>query len=99
MDLQAEVNVDGFGVRYKVYLVAKGFTQVENIGFNETFSPIAWMESIWDVLTFAPIEDLKVHQMDVKIIFLNGKFQKKYLQQLEGFVVKGKVNMVHVYKL
>jgi hypothetical protein len=51
------------------------------------------------VLTFAPIEDLKVHQMDVKIIFLNGKFQKKYLQQLEGFVVKGKVNMVHVYKL
>jgi hypothetical protein len=34
--------------------------------------------------------------MDVKIIFLNVNISKRYLQQLEGFVVKGKENMVHV---
>jgi hypothetical protein len=46
MDLQAQINVDGFVVRHKAHLVAKGFTQVESIGFNETFSTIAQMESI-----------------------------------------------------
>jgi hypothetical protein len=52
-------------VRHKAHLVAKGFTQVESIGFNETFSLVAWMELIWDVLAIVTIEDFEVHQMDV----------------------------------
>jgi hypothetical protein len=36
--------------------VARGFTHVEDINFNETFSPIAWMESIQNVLIVATIE-------------------------------------------
>ncbi len=51
--------------------MTKKFTQVEGIDFNETFSPIAQMESIWIVLATVAIEDFKVHQMDVKIAFLN----------------------------
>jgi hypothetical protein len=56
--------------RHKVCLVAKGFTQIEGINFNETFSFIAWMESIWIVLVVTTIEDLEVHQMDVKFLSL-----------------------------
>jgi len=37
------------------------------------------------VLVVVAIQDLEVHQMDVKIIFLNGDLSKEiYMQQLEG---------------
>ncbi len=42
----------------------------------------------------ATIQDLEVYQMDVKTTFLNGNLSKKiYMQQLEGFMIKGE-NMV-----
>jgi hypothetical protein len=55
--------------KHKAHLVAKGFTQVEGIDFNETFSLIASMESIQVVLAVITIEYLEVHQMDVKLPF------------------------------
>jgi hypothetical protein len=56
--------------RHKAHLVAKGFTQVEGINFNETFSHVVWIESIWVVLVIVVIvENLEVHQMDVKLLF------------------------------
>jgi hypothetical protein len=57
--------------RHKVHLVAMGFIQVEGIDYNETFFPIAQMESIRVMLAVATIEDLEMHQMDVKTTFLN----------------------------
>jgi hypothetical protein len=64
--------------RHKVCLVARGFTQVEGINFNERFSHVVWMESIWVVLIVVVVtEDLKVHQMDVKNAFWNGGLSKK----------------------
>ncbi len=57
---------------HKVCLVTKGLIQVEGINFNETFSLIARMESIWVVLIVLTIENLELYQMDVKIAFLNG---------------------------
>ncbi len=39
----------------KTHLVAKGFTQVESIDFNETFSHVAQMESIRVVLIVVAI--------------------------------------------
>jgi hypothetical protein len=50
--------------RHIACLVAKGFAQVEGIDFNETFSRIAWMESIWAMFVVVAIEDLEMHQMD-----------------------------------
>jgi hypothetical protein len=60
-------NANGSVAKHKAHLVAKGFTQIEGIDFNETFSLIAWMESIQIVLVVITIEYLEVHQMDVKI--------------------------------
>jgi hypothetical protein len=65
-------NADGFMARHKVHLVAMGFTQIEGIDYNETFFPIAQMELIQVKLVVATIEDLEMHQMDVKTTFLNG---------------------------
>ena len=53
-------------------LVAKGFSQVEWIDYNETFAPIAKMNSIYLVLSLAALDNWRVHQMDFKSTFLHG---------------------------
>ncbi len=71
-------NVDGFVAKHKVCLVVRGFSEVKGIDFNETIFFLAWMDSIQVVLVVeAKIEDFKVHQMDVKKVFLNGDFSKE----------------------
>ncbi len=77
-------NANEFVPKHKACLVIKRFTQVEGIDFNETFSPVTQMELIWIMLPTVAIEDLKVHQMDVKIAFLNEDLWKEiYMQLLE----------------
>ena len=63
---------DGRVIRNKVRLVAQGYTQVEGIDFEETFAPVARLESIRKLLGMACILDMKLYQMDVKTAFLNG---------------------------
>jgi hypothetical protein len=46
------------------------------------------------VLIVVAIKDFEVHQIDVKIIFLKDLLEEIYMQQLEGFVVKGKKKII-----
>jgi hypothetical protein len=54
-------------------LVCKGYAQIEGIDFEETFSQVAKMEAIYLLLAYACSENVKVYQMNVKSIFLNGE--------------------------
>ena len=55
-------------------------------------------ESVCAVLALAAQRKMKVHQMDVRIAFLNGDLTEDvYMKQPEGFVVTGKED--HVCKL
>ncbi len=88
-------NVDDFVAKHKARLVAKGFAQVEGIDFNETFSHVAQMEPIQSLLVIVAIEDLQVHQMDVKTGFLSGNLLEEiYMQQQKALWFNGKENMV-----
>ena len=81
--------------KYKARLVAKGYSQVEGIDFGEIFSPVAKLTSIGFLLSIAAAFDLEVEQMDVKTAFLHGDLEEEiYMKQPEGFVVKGKKELV-----
>ena len=47
------LNEDGEVIRNETRLVCKGYAQVEGIEFEETFSPVARLESIGILLVFA----------------------------------------------
>jgi hypothetical protein len=57
--------------RNKVRLVAKGYSQVEGLDFDETYAPVARLESIHILLAYATYHGFKLYQMDVKSAFLN----------------------------
>jgi hypothetical protein len=52
--------------RNKARLVAQGYSQVEGIDFDETFAPVARLESIRLLLIIACFMKMKLFQMDVK---------------------------------
>jgi hypothetical protein len=81
--------------KYKVRLVGNGYSQVERIDFGEIFSPIAKLTSIRFLLSVAATFDFEVEQMNVKTSFLHGDLEEEiYMKKPEGFVVKGKKELV-----
>ena len=53
-------------------LVAQGYTQVEGVDFDESFTPVARLKSIQILMSIACTMNFKLNQMDVKCAFLNG---------------------------
>jgi hypothetical protein len=68
------------------------------LDFDETFAPVARLEAIQILLSYAISHNIKLYQMDVKSAFLNGKISELvYVEQPPGFEDSKKPN--HVYKL
>ena len=76
-------------------MVVKGFSQKKGIDFDEIFSLIVKMSFIRVVLGLAASLDLEIEHMDVKTAFLHDDLDKEiYMEQPEGFIVKGKKDYV-----
>ncbi|KAJ3702073.1 hypothetical protein LUZ61_005778 [Rhynchospora tenuis] len=92
--------LDEYGnvVRNKARLVAQGYKQQEGIDFEETFAPVARLESIRMLLAYAANKGFTLFQMDVKSAFLNGWIEEEvFVQQPPGFVDHFKPD--YVFKL
>jgi hypothetical protein len=84
--------------RNKARLMAKGYAQVAGLDFEETFAPVARLESIRILLVYAPHHSFRLFQMDVKSAFLNGPIKEEvYVEQPPGFEDDRYPD--HVYKL
>ncbi|GKB93052.1 retrovirus-related pol polyprotein from transposon TNT 1-94 [Tanacetum coccineum] len=76
----------GTTTKNKARLVLQGYSQEEGIDYDETFTPVARMESIKIFLAFATYMNFKVYQINVKSAFLNGKLKEEvYVKQPPGF--------------
>jgi hypothetical protein len=77
--------------------VAKGYSQVECLNFDETFAPVARLESLHILLTYATHHDFKLYQMDINSVFLNGPIKEEvYVEQPLSFEDEEYLN--HIYK-
>ncbi|GJY23554.1 retrovirus-related pol polyprotein from transposon TNT 1-94 [Tanacetum coccineum] len=93
-----KLDENGVVTRNKARLVAQGYNQQEGIDYDETYAPVARLESIRILLAYACALDFKLYQMDVKSAFLNDFINEEvYVAQPLGFIDFAKPN--HVYKL
>jgi len=77
---------DGSVQKYKACVVAQGFTQIEGLDYDETFTPVAKFPSFHTVLALATHLNLELHQMDVKAAYLNGKLKEEiFMEPPPGF--------------
>ena len=69
-------DADGKIVKYKSRLVAKGFTQVEGIDYNETFAPVVRMTTVRLLISICLMLGLKITQLDIVTAYLYSKIDK-----------------------
>ena len=80
---------DGKGkiIKYKARWVAKGYSQIEGIDYNETFAPASHLSSLRLLLSIATINDYEIHLVDIKTAFLNGTIDHEvYVEQPHHFI-------------
>ena len=83
--------VDGSVERYKARLMVKGYTQTYGIDYQETFSPIAKLNTVRVLLSLAANMDWPFHQFDVKNVFLHRDLEEEvYMDILLGFETSSK---------
>jgi len=73
-------------MKYKAHLVAKGFSQIPGMDFNQTFAPVVRLETLRSIIAETIQRGWKLRQMDVKGAYLNGLLKEEvYMAQPEGF--------------
>ena len=65
------------------------------VDYEETFSPVTRFETFRLLLSLAALYDWEIKALDVKTAYLFGEVDEEiYMDQLEGFIVKGQEKKV-----
>jgi len=79
---------DGSINRLKAHLVAKGYTQIPDLDYTDTFSSVIKATAVRVVLSLAVTNKRPLLQLDVKIAFLNGHLTEQiYIEQPPGTLI------------
>ena len=68
--------------KYKVRLVACGYSQIAGHDYHETFAPTAKFKSICIVLNLAAIHDWEIHGLDIENAFLESDLDETIYMRL-----------------
>jgi hypothetical protein len=94
---RTKLNADGSINKHKARLVVKGYAQIFGLDFFDTFAPVARQDTIRMLLAISAQKGWKIYHLDVKSAFLNGFLEEEiYIEQPEGFVVKGHEDKVYL---
>ena len=87
---RVKTNEKGEIEKYKARVVAKGYSQVEGVDYDQTFSPTVRFESIRQLVALGASKGFEMHQMDVTTAFLYAPLEEVvYMEQPEGTVKEG----------
>jgi Reverse transcriptase (RNA-dependent DNA polymerase) len=76
-------------------LVAKGFSQIEGIDYDNIFSPVVRYELVHLIVALAALQHWHMSSVDVKTAFLYGELDKElFMEQPEGLKKKGQEHKV-----
>jgi hypothetical protein len=84
---------------YKAKFRARGFTQTFGVDYNKTFALVAKFVPIQCILALAAIENMEIHQTNIKIVFINGDLEEEiYMEQPQGFTQGGEHLVCKLHK-
>ena len=86
-----KLNSDDSLARLKARFVAKGYSQMYRIDYQDTFSPFAKITSVHLLISHPATHHLSLYQLNIKNAFLPGVF---YIEQSPSFVAKRKSEKV-----
>jgi hypothetical protein len=85
---KTKIAADGSVERHKARFVARGFSQIEGVDYDETFTLVVRYTSIRTIIAIVAEMGWCIHQMDVKTASLNGFIEEEvYIEQPQGFEV------------
>jgi hypothetical protein len=64
------MKVDGSNNKYNIRFIVKGYKQKEGLDYFDIYSPILRITSIHMLIVITALNNLEIHQIDVKTVFL-----------------------------
>jgi len=71
--------------KYKARMVARGFTQIYGVDFNETFAPVATATAFRLLMVTAMIHNLHISGGDIDGAFLNAELEEEIYMSPDGY--------------
>jgi len=86
-------------IKFKARIVARGFSQIYGLDYEETFAPVAKLSSLRSILAWAAQEGKIIHQMDIVTAFLNPELKKEiFMETPQGYAKKHQKGVLRLKK-